>query len=139
MQNIMCAGAMARCIFRYSFTSYEYASYFSWSRWNIQWSYTSGTNEDFLTNIFHTYIHLNICVWFLFNLMLQVNAELQVPSPFVPTRESYFLRYCKRHVDGIWAVVDISLNHLHTAPSITCRRRPSGCLIQDLPNGHSKV
>ncbi|KAK8524350.1 hypothetical protein V6N12_029216 [Hibiscus sabdariffa] len=45
------------------------------------------------------------------NGALQVmTAEFQVPSPLVPTRENYFLR-----------------------------RRPSGCLIQELPNGYSKV
>ncbi|KAL8511002.1 hypothetical protein ACS0TY_017722 [Phlomoides rotata] len=72
--------------------------------------------------------------------MLVMNAEFQVPSPLVTTRECYFVRYCKRHVDGIWAVVDVSLDHLHTtSTSLRCRRRPSGCLIQDLPNGHSRV
>nr|GEV86682.1 homeobox-leucine zipper protein meristem L1-like [Tanacetum cinerariifolium] len=46
-----------------------------------------------------------------YNGALQVmTAEYQVPSPLVPTRENYFVR-----------------------------RRPSGCLIQELPNGYSKV
>ncbi|KAK9031374.1 hypothetical protein V6N11_032757 [Hibiscus sabdariffa] len=45
------------------------------------------------------------------NGALQVmTAEFQVPSPLVPTRENYFVR-----------------------------RRASGCLIQELPNGYSKV
>nr|GMD92993.1 homeobox-leucine zipper protein MERISTEM L1-like [Ipomoea batatas] len=35
-----------------------------------------------------------------------MTAEFQVPSPLVPTRENYFLRYCKQHGDGTWAVVD---------------------------------
>ncbi|KAK4255356.1 hypothetical protein QN277_008367 [Acacia crassicarpa] len=74
-----------------------------------------------------------------YNGALQVmTAELQVPSPLVPTRESYFVRYCKQHADGTWAVVDVSLDHLSTAP-VKCRRRPSGCLIQEMPNGYSKV
>ncbi|WJX73858.1 Homeobox-leucine zipper protein hdg2, variant 2 [Trifolium repens] len=35
-----------------------------------------------------------------YNGALQVmTAELQVPSPLVPTRESYFVRYCKQHAD----------------------------------------
>ncbi|WJX73857.1 Homeobox-leucine zipper protein hdg2 [Trifolium repens] len=52
-----------------------------------------------------------------YNGALQVmTAELQVPSPLVPTRESYFV-----------------------SPSARCRRRPSGCLIQEMPNGYSKV
>ncbi|KAL8505244.1 hypothetical protein ACS0TY_016461 [Phlomoides rotata] len=70
---------------------------------------------------------------------LLVNAEFQVPSPLVQTRESIFLRYCKQHYDGIWAVVDVSLDNLLVTSSVTCRRRPSGCLIQDTPDGHSKV
>ncbi|CAL0303950.1 unnamed protein product [Lupinus luteus] len=75
-----------------------------------------------------------------YNGALQVmTAELQVPSPLVPTRESYFVRYCKQHVDGTWAVVDVSLDNLRPSPSPRCRRRPSGCLIQELPNGYSKV
>ncbi|KAK4491947.1 hypothetical protein RD792_002730 [Penstemon davidsonii] len=74
-----------------------------------------------------------------YNGALQVmTAEIQVPSPVVPTREIYFVRYCKQHADGIWAVVDVSLDSLR--PNIfRSRRRPSGCLIQDLANGYSKV
>ncbi|XP_057796519.1 homeobox-leucine zipper protein PROTODERMAL FACTOR 2-like [Salvia miltiorrhiza] len=75
-----------------------------------------------------------------YNEVVQVmTAEFHVPSPVVPTRESYFVRHCRRHVDATWAVVDVSLDHLHSTPSNTCRRRPSGCLIQDMPNGYSKV
>jgi homeobox-leucine zipper protein len=68
-----------------------------------------------------------------------MTAEFQVPSPLVPTRESYFVRYCKQHTDGTWAVVDVSLDNLRPSPSSRCRRRPSGCLIHEMPNGYSKV
>ncbi|XP_043689446.1 homeobox-leucine zipper protein ROC2-like [Telopea speciosissima] len=75
-----------------------------------------------------------------YNGALQVmTAEFQVPSPLVPTRESYFVRYCKQHADGTWAVVDVSLDNLRPNPGTKCRRRPSGCLIQEMPNGYSKV
>ncbi|XP_073149721.1 homeobox-leucine zipper protein MERISTEM L1-like [Henckelia pumila] len=75
-----------------------------------------------------------------YNGALQVmTAEFQVPSPLVPTRENYFVRYCKHHSDGIWAVVDVSLDNLRPTSVSRCRRRPSGCLIQELPNGYSKV
>ncbi|KAK4347026.1 hypothetical protein RND71_033365 [Anisodus tanguticus] len=75
-----------------------------------------------------------------YNGALQVmTAEFQVPSPLVPTRENYFVRYCKQHVDGTWAVVDVSLDNLRPTSVSRCRRRPSGCLIQELPNGYSKV
>lgn len=69
-------------------------------------------------------------------------AELQVLSPLVPTREIYFLRYCKQHAEGVWAVVDVSVDSLRDNPPpslMKCRRRPSGVLIQDTPNGYSKV
>ncbi|EPS62656.1 hypothetical protein M569_12132 [Genlisea aurea] len=75
-----------------------------------------------------------------YNGALQVmTAEFQVPSPLVPTRENYFVRYCKQHADGSWAVVDVSLDNLRSASVPKYRRRPSGCLIQELPNGYSKV
>ncbi|KAI7755795.1 hypothetical protein M8C21_014919 [Ambrosia artemisiifolia] len=66
-------------------------------------------------------------------------AEYQVPSPFVPTRENYFVRYCKQLDDGTWVVVDVSLDNLRSSSVVRCRRRPSGCLIQEVPNGYSKV
>lgn len=68
-----------------------------------------------------------------------MSAEFQVPTPLVPTRETYFARYCKQQADGSWAVVDISLDSLQPNPPVRCRRRASGCLIQEMPNGYSKV
>ncbi|KAL8140344.1 hypothetical protein V2J09_006365 [Rumex salicifolius] len=74
------------------------------------------------------------------NGALQVmTAEFQVGSPLVPTRENYFVRYCKQHGEGSWAVVDVSLDSLRASPVAGCRRRPSGCLIQQLPDGYCKV
>ncbi|MFQ6629350.1 hypothetical protein Gotur_008039 [Gossypium turneri] len=75
-----------------------------------------------------------------YNGALQVmTAEFQVLSPLVPTRESYYVRYCKQHAEGTWAVVDVSLDTIRPSPTVRCRRRPSGCLIQEMPNGYSKV
>ncbi|KAG9145399.1 hypothetical protein Leryth_008320 [Lithospermum erythrorhizon] len=76
-----------------------------------------------------------------YNGAIQVmTAELQLPSPIVPTRELYFVRYCKQHTDGSWVVVDVSLDNLRpNTISSRCRRRPSGCLIHELPNGYSNV
>ncbi|KAG7019674.1 Homeobox-leucine zipper protein MERISTEM L1, partial [Cucurbita argyrosperma subsp. argyrosperma] len=68
-----------------------------------------------------------------------MTAEFQVPSPLVPTRENYFVRYCKQQTDRSWAVVDVSLDYLRPTPTSRTRRRPSGCLIQELPNGYSKI
>ncbi|KAF3663947.1 Homeobox-leucine zipper protein ROC2 [Capsicum annuum] len=71
--------------------------------------------------------------------MQVIFAEFQVPSPQVPTRECYFVRYCKHRADGTWAVMDVSLDQIRAGAALRCRRRPSGCLIQELPNGCSKV
>ncbi|PIN06274.1 hypothetical protein CDL12_21174 [Handroanthus impetiginosus] len=76
-----------------------------------------------------------------YNEALQVmNAEFQVPSPLVPVRDSYFVRYCKQHMEGTSAVVDVSFDHLQCSPPpVTCRRRPSCVVVQDMRNGYSKV
>ncbi|KAF7813258.1 homeobox-leucine zipper protein ANTHOCYANINLESS 2-like isoform X1 [Senna tora] len=78
------------------------------------------------------------------NGALQVmDAEVQLLSPLVPVRQVRLLRLCKQHAEGFWAVVDVSieigrdLSNPH--PFATCRRLPSGCIVQDMPNGYSKV
>ncbi|KAK8676516.1 hypothetical protein V6N13_142090 [Hibiscus sabdariffa] len=72
-------------------------------------------------------------------------AEFQALSPLVPTREAYFLRYCQhQNLDNetYWAIVDFPLdgfhNNLHSLFPLY-KRRPSGCLIHDMPNGYSRV
>ncbi|KAG9150557.1 hypothetical protein Leryth_026875 [Lithospermum erythrorhizon] len=68
--------------------------------------------------------------------------ELQVPSPFVPERRFYLLRYCQQIEQDSWAIVDVSYDILHDNQlNSACKahRLPSGCLIQDMPNGYSKV
>ncbi|XP_040997631.1 homeobox-leucine zipper protein HDG11-like [Juglans microcarpa x Juglans regia] len=68
--------------------------------------------------------------------------ELQVLSSLVPTREFYFLRYCQQIEQGLWAIVDVSYDFPRGnqfASESRCHRLPSGCLIQDMPNGYSKV
>ncbi|CAN1793178.1 Homeobox-leucine zipper protein ANTHOCYANINLESS 2 [Linum perenne] len=73
-----------------------------------------------------------------------MHAELQVLSPLVPVREVNFLRFCKQHAEGVWAVVDVSVDTIREvsgAPPLylNSRRLPSGCVVQDMPNGYSKV
>ncbi|CAN6167730.1 unnamed protein product [Urochloa humidicola] len=85
-----------------------------------------------------------------------MHAELQVLSPLVPIREVVFLRFCKQHAEGLWAVVDVSVdailrpdggsgNHHHQAQNggaagyMGCRLLPTGCIVQDMNNGYSKV
>ncbi|CAH8361512.1 unnamed protein product [Eruca vesicaria subsp. sativa] len=71
-----------------------------------------------------------------FHLMI---AEYQVLSPVVSTRKCYFVRNCKQQGDGIWAVVDVSIDHFFPNIKLKCRKRPSGCLIQQMQNGFCKV
>ncbi|XP_052152864.1 homeobox-leucine zipper protein ROC4 [Oryza glaberrima] len=80
--------------------------------------------------------------------LLLMQAELQVLSPLVPIREVKFLRFSKQLADGVWAVVDVSADELMRDQGITsasstanmnCRRLPSGCVLQDTPNGFVKV
>ncbi|KAL6004517.1 Homeobox-leucine zipper protein ANTHOCYANINLESS 2 [Asimina triloba] len=76
------------------------------------------------------------------NGVLQLmHVELQVLSPLVPIREVNFLRFCKQHAEGVWAVVDVSIDSIRENPGssfVNCRRLPSGCIVQDMPNGYSK-
>lgn len=63
-------------------------------------------------------------------------------SPLVPTREFCFLRYCQQIEQGSWAIVDVSYDISRDnqfASQYRSHRLPSGCLIQDMPNGYSKV
>ncbi|KAL1830272.1 hypothetical protein ACET3Z_008684 [Daucus carota] len=72
-----------------------------------------------------------------------MHTELQVLSPLVPVREVHFLRFCKQLAEGVWAVADVSIDSIRETagapPFFSCRRQPSGCVVQDMPNGYSKV
>lgn len=69
-----------------------------------------------------------------------MTAEFHAATPLIEARETYFARYCKQVEIGVWAVVDVSLENLFQYPlMIKFRRRPSGCLIQEMPNSCSKV
>lgn len=72
-------------------------------------------------------------------------AEFQVLSPLVPTRDTCFFRYCHQNLEeGYWTVVDFPADgfqegyHQSTA-SGHYKRRPSGFIFQDMPNGYAMV
>ncbi|GAV60649.1 START domain-containing protein [Cephalotus follicularis] len=74
------------------------------------------------------------------DFLLQVmSAEFNLPTTFVPSRECHFARYCKWLGNRTWGVVDVSLESVFPYPNVNFRRRPSGCLIEEMPNGCSKV
>ncbi|KAL2920618.1 Homeobox-leucine zipper protein ANTHOCYANINLESS 2 [Bienertia sinuspersici] len=72
-----------------------------------------------------------------------MNAEFVFPSPFVPFRQEKILRFCKQHSEGMWAVVDVSVDMIRepsfSGSPIKWRRLPSGCIVQDVANGYSLV
>ncbi|KAG1362009.1 Homeobox-leucine zipper protein ROC3 [Cocos nucifera] len=72
-----------------------------------------------------------------------MQAELQFLSPLVPAREVYFFRYCQQNSEeGTWMIVDFPVDGFHDGLDTSFapyRRRPSGCVIQDMPNGYSRV
>ncbi|KAL2986347.1 hypothetical protein AAZX31_12G201400 [Glycine max] len=68
-----------------------------------------------------------------------MSAEIHLPTTTVPTRECYFGRFSKQLSHNVWGVVDISLEKFIPSPTSNFLKRPSGCLISGMPNGHSKV
>ncbi|KAK9733782.1 hypothetical protein RND81_04G092000 [Saponaria officinalis] len=66
-------------------------------------------------------------------------AEYHAPSPLLPTRQSCFARYCKQFSDNMWVIVDISMDSMIDNPLMNCKRNPSGCLIQGLPDGNTQI
>ncbi|XP_042470167.1 homeobox-leucine zipper protein HDG5-like [Zingiber officinale] len=78
------------------------------------------------------------------NCLQLMHGELQFLSPLVAARETYFFRYCQQNSEelGSWIVVDFPVDGFVEGVQ-TCfpwyRRRTSGCIIQDMPNGYSRV
>lgn len=65
--------------------------------------------------------------------------ELQVLSPLVATREFCVLKYCQQIENGTWAIVNVSYELPQFIPHSRSYKLPSGCFIQDMSNGYSKV
>ncbi|KAJ9702992.1 hypothetical protein PVL29_004658 [Vitis rotundifolia] len=68
--------------------------------------------------------------------------QMHILSPLVAPREFYFLRYCQQIEVGVWVIVDVSYDYSKEGqPNSSFRfwKLPSGCMIQDLPDGCSKV
>ncbi|XP_006659280.1 homeobox-leucine zipper protein ROC6-like [Oryza brachyantha] len=94
--------------------------------------------------------HSNSCD----GLLQLMHAELQVMSPEIPVGDVTFLRQCVQNGTGLWYVVDVSINSVlgkskssqHSVQSTRTTERhmevrflPSGCIIQEMGNGYSKV
>ncbi|XP_047340218.1 homeobox-leucine zipper protein HDG2-like [Impatiens glandulifera] len=68
-----------------------------------------------------------------------INVELHALSPLVPTRKNMLARYCKKFGEGRWGIVDFSVDFVRSADEIKCRKRPSGCIIEVMGNGVTRV
>ncbi|XP_030525432.1 homeobox-leucine zipper protein ROC8-like [Rhodamnia argentea] len=69
-----------------------------------------------------------------------IHAQMHVLSPLVPARDVYFLRRCQQIELGKWVIVDVSYNHMKDdASPYNTWRLPSGCVIQAMRDGCSKV
>ncbi|PNX94844.1 hypothetical protein L195_g018025 [Trifolium pratense] len=68
-------------------------------------------------------------------------GEVHILSPLVPSREFYFIRYCRQFSNNDWVIVDVSGDFLFDRANIRnpAYKLPSGCLIREMPNGKSKV
>lgn len=64
-------------------------------------------------------------------------------SNLVSVREITFLRYCHQYAKDIWVIVDVSVDLIKKSAKQceirNCQRFPSGCVVQDLLDGYSKV
>ncbi|VAI02690.1 unnamed protein product [Triticum turgidum subsp. durum] len=79
--------------------------------------------------------------------VILMKAGLRVLSPGVSSCDVKFVRQCQMIEQGVWAVVDVSLDAngtselraWNTGLPGACRVLPSGCLIKDMNNGYCKV
>ncbi|KAL0866412.1 hypothetical protein Bca101_045530 [Brassica carinata] len=68
--------------------------------------------------------------------------QLHILSPLLPPREFMILRCCQQLEEDLWVIADVSYHQVafeFQFETQACYKRPSGFLIQAMPNGHSKV
>ncbi|XP_047336128.1 homeobox-leucine zipper protein MERISTEM L1-like [Impatiens glandulifera] len=65
--------------------------------------------------------------------------ESHAQTPFVPIRDNIVARYCRQVGEKKWAVVDVSLDIFRSFHLVKSRKRPSGCIIEDMGDGFTKV
>ncbi|XP_015160168.1 homeobox-leucine zipper protein ANTHOCYANINLESS 2-like [Solanum tuberosum] len=75
--------------------------------------------------------------------LLLIKTELQIISDLVYVREVQFLRFCKKYVEGVWAIIDVSGDTIQEGSQESeienCWRFLSGCILQDMPNSYCQV
>ncbi|KAL3525079.1 hypothetical protein ACH5RR_013451 [Cinchona calisaya] len=71
-----------------------------------------------------------------------MHEKLHVLSPLIAPRESMFLRYIQQLDSTTWVIANISYDcfkEQEDASSSRSWKFPSGCIIQDMPNGKANV
>ncbi|KAL5574189.1 hypothetical protein UlMin_023786 [Ulmus minor] len=69
-----------------------------------------------------------------------MNEKMHILSPLVLPREFFFLRHCQQIEVGTWVIADVSYKcSMETMSSSLAWRFPSGCMIQELTNGCTRV
>ncbi|KAK9013393.1 hypothetical protein V6N11_041403 [Hibiscus sabdariffa] len=64
--------------------------------------------------------------------VIQVHAEIQLPSALVPTRYFEFLRYAKEIMDGIYVIIDVTSRYFGDPDAESnSEKRPSGVIIRE--------
>lgn len=75
-------------------------------------------------------------------VLVQMYEKMHILSPLVAPREFFFIRYCRQFNLNTWMMVDVSydfMKELQDAAPTRSWKLPSGCMIEDLPNGKSFV
>ncbi|KAL1211480.1 Homeobox-leucine zipper protein HDG8 [Cardamine amara subsp. amara] len=74
------------------------------------------------------------------NVLKVIRERLHILSPLVPPREFKIVRCCQQIEERVWIIADVSHSIVDSEQvGASCYKRPSGCLIQSLPNAQSKV
>ncbi|KAK9039205.1 hypothetical protein V6N11_024039 [Hibiscus sabdariffa] len=64
--------------------------------------------------------------------VIQVLAEIQLPSALVPTRYFEFLRYAKEIMDGVYVIIDVTSRYFGDPDAESnSEKRPSGVIIRE--------
>ncbi|XP_074311375.1 homeobox-leucine zipper protein HDG11-like isoform X2 [Silene latifolia] len=70
------------------------------------------------------------------------HEQVHMLSPAMQQRDFYLLRYCRQIETGVWVIADVSYNYFRGASHVSQTfywKHPSGCMIEEMPNGLSRV
>ncbi|XP_047331457.1 homeobox-leucine zipper protein HDG1-like [Impatiens glandulifera] len=68
--------------------------------------------------------------------MDEMDAELQALSPIVPVWKVKFIRFCRQIAEGVWGMVDVSIEHSH---DVFCKKCPIVTWVEHLDYEENEV